>query len=78
MKRSRAPSLAPTCVRSVPPPPAFCRRPPTPRSQVAGVNYLVHAHVGGASWTVKVHKPLPHTGKAPEVMEVTAGNHVDG
>ena len=52
--------------------------PPTPApAQVAGLNYLVHVRVAGASWTVKVHKPLPHTGKAPEVMEVSAGNAVD-
>ena len=45
--------------------------------QVAGVNYLVHAHVNGVSWTIKINKPLPHTGKPPSVMECTAGNAVD-
>ena len=67
-----------------PPAAGFARRhlaPPPPRSalacQVAGVNYLVHVHVAGVSWTVKINKPLPHTGKPPSVMECTAGNAVD-
>jgi hypothetical protein len=37
----------------------------------------VHVHVAGVSWTVKINKPLPHTGKPPSVMECTAGNAVD-
>ena len=45
-----------------------------PLSQVAGLNYLVHVVINGADWTVKIHKPLPHTGKGPSVMEVKAGN----
>ena len=41
---------------------------------VAGLNYLVHVTVEGVSWTVKVFKPLPHTGMGPQVTEITAGN----
>ena len=71
----RRPALARRRFHS-PPPPATENRSPL-RRQVAGVNYLVHVHVAGVSWTIKINKPLPHTGKPPSVMECTAGNAVD-
>jgi len=40
---------------------------------VAGTNYLFKVKVDGEEYIhVKVHKPLPHTGKAPELMTATA------
>ena len=45
------------------------------RSQVVnGMNYLIHVHVKGKSFTVKVYKPRS---MPPSVSSVTAGNHVD-
>jgi len=44
--------------------------------QVAGVNYQAHVTISGKDYTVKVHRPLPHTGKAPEVHGVEEGNKV--
>ncbi len=41
---------------------------------VAGVNFLAHITIAGADFTVKVHRPLPHTGAAPEVQSCEAGN----
>jgi hypothetical protein len=32
--------------------------------------------ISGKDYTVKVHRPLPHTGKAPEVHGVEEGNKV--
>lgn len=47
------------------------------RSQVVnGMNYLIHVHVKGKSFTVKVYQPLPMS-KPPSVSSVTAGNDVD-
>jgi len=47
------------------------------RSQVVnGMNYLIHVHVKGKSFTVKVYKPISNL-SPPSVSSVTAGNHVD-
>jgi len=47
------------------------------RSQVVnGMNYLIHVHVKGKSFTVKVYKPISNV-NPPSVSSVTAGNHVD-
>lgn len=41
---------------------------------VAGTNYLFKVHGGdGVYLHVKVHQPLPHTGKPCEVIKATAG-----
>jgi hypothetical protein len=44
--------------------------------QVAGTNFLARVHVNGKVYTVKVFRPLPHTGAAPEVSSVTEGDHL--
>lgn len=45
---------------------------------VAGTNYLFKVQTEGSDFLhVKVHKPLPHTQKAPELMSATAGHTLD-
>lgn len=45
---------------------------------VAGVNYLFKVLTDGDEYLhVKVHKPLPHTQKAPELMSATGGLALD-
>ena len=45
---------------------------------VAGVNYMFKVKTDGEEYLhVKVHKPLPHTGKAPELMTCSAGHGLD-
>jgi len=38
---------------------------------VAGVNYVFSCKIKGIPCEVKIFKPLPHTGNAPQVSEVT-------
>jgi len=44
---------------------------------VAGTNYLFKVKVDDEVWHVKVHKPLPHTQKQPELMSFTTGHTLD-
>ena len=41
------------------------------RQIVAGVNYAIEVKHAAGSSVVKVFKPLPHTGAAPEVTDVS-------
>ena len=40
---------------------------------VAGINYLLQLEdSAGKAFSAKIHKPLPHTGAPPELMECGA------
>ncbi len=54
---------------------SVCASFPRPCVQVAGTNFRARITVNGSKeYTVKVHRPLPHTGKPLELHSVEEGN----
>lgn len=44
--------------------------------QVAGTNFRARVAINGKVYTVKIHRPLPHTGAGPQVQSVDEGDHL--